>query len=80
MLPVVRSLVFVEDQYRVEETGQAWHLSALYYQLARPDAAAAIVDLRGAFLPEWVPLSDLQRTQMQFGFEAVQAGRLRVQR
>lgn len=76
--PVVGPLLFVEDQYRLEE-GQAWHLSVLYYALDRPPlTAASFVDLDTAVQAQWVGLGHLQREQMQFGYEAVQAGQLRL--
>jgi ADP-ribose pyrophosphatase YjhB (NUDIX family) len=65
----------VEDQYVMDSDRRAWHLSVVYYALERPSTAATISDSSKI---EWVPLDELDRSQMQFGYEAVQAGRLRL--
>ncbi len=73
---VIGSLLFVEDQYFIDEERRAWKLSVLYYGLERPLAAAPLTEAAEASQIEWVPLTDLPREQFQFGYEAVQAGKL----
>jgi ADP-ribose pyrophosphatase YjhB (NUDIX family) len=78
MTPVVGPLLFVEEQYRLEK-GQAWRLSVLYYALDRPPlTAASFVDLDHTIQTQWVALGSLRREQMQFGYEAIRAGQLRL--
>ncbi len=77
-LPILGSLVFVEDQYLVDEQNQAWHLAALYYSLEWPSIPAGkLANVTIDQKPEMVSLNELHRSQMQFGYEAVQAGLLR---
>jgi ADP-ribose pyrophosphatase YjhB (NUDIX family) len=81
MMPALGPLLFVEDQYRIDDEQCAWHLSVLYYALSRTEIAAATFSGRSAAPQyEWVPLSALKREHMMFGFEAVQTGRLRLRR
>ena len=73
-LPDLTGLVYLEEQYRLDEKDRAWHLSVFYYGLER--AIGSTVGLAGvseSMRPEWVPLQALIRAQMQFGFDAVQA-------
>lgn len=79
MTPILGPLLFVEDQYHIDSAQQAWHLSVLYYALDRPTAAATTLsELDSSAQPRWVPLAELERNQMQFGYEAIQAGWLRL--
>jgi ADP-ribose pyrophosphatase YjhB (NUDIX family) len=79
MMPALGSLLFVEDQYRVDENGRAWHLSALYYALSRAGATVTAGSGPVETVPyEWIPLSALKRDRMMFGYEAIQAGQLRL--
>ncbi len=73
-------LVFVEDQYVIDDEGQAWQLSLLYYALERPTITLAptMAEVDEYEQPEWAPLDNLRREQMQFGYEAIQAARLRL--
>jgi ADP-ribose pyrophosphatase YjhB (NUDIX family) len=73
---IIGSLLYVEDQYFIDEERRAWKLSVLYYGLERPLAAAPLTEAEEASQIEWVPLTDLPREQFQFGYEAVQAGKL----
>lgn len=75
MTPRVGAMLYVEDQYVLDNDRRAWQLSVVYYTLERPSTAATISDSTKV---EWVPLSELERSQMQFGYEAVQAGRLQL--
>ncbi|MCL4265055.1 MAG: NUDIX domain-containing protein [Anaerolineae bacterium] len=75
MTPRVGAMLYVEDQYVLDSDRGAWQLSVVYYALERPSTAATISDTSKV---EWVPLGELERSQMQFGYEAVQAGRLQL--
>jgi len=80
MTPDLGPLLHVEDKYRVDEDGQAWHLSVLYYALDRPQATVAtLTEIESAVQPDWVPLNECHREQFQLGFEAIEAGKLRLQ-
>jgi ADP-ribose pyrophosphatase YjhB (NUDIX family) len=72
-------LIFLEEQYRIDETGQPWHLSAMYYAVLRPSLAATMPVEANESLEKswasWVPLNELTREQMQFGYQAIQAAR-----
>ena len=78
--PTVGSLLFIETQYRKED-GQAWQLSALYYAVERPSLASISFpdEEKPTTQPEWLQLDSLDRTDFQFGFEAVQAAKLHLQ-
>lgn len=69
-------LLFLEEQYRIDETGKAWHLSAMYYAVLRPSLAVTMpVEIGTTTASEWVSVIDLTREQMQFGYQAIQAAR-----
>lgn len=72
MIPSVVELLWVEEQYRVDAANKAWHLSVLYYEVKRPLATVSTA-IKTDQLFAWIPLVDLHRSNMQFGFEAVQA-------
>jgi len=77
LTPIIGSLLYVEDQFFIDEERRAWKLSALYYGLERPlTAATALTESEETNHPQWVLLAELQREQFQFGYEAVQAGKL----
>lgn len=77
--PQLGTLLFIENQYR-QDADQSWQLSALYYEIKRPPLASiTFLEKNAHFQPEWVQLDTLVRTQFQFGYEAVQAGKLYLQ-
>ncbi len=78
--PVLDSLLFIETQYR-QENNQSWKLSALYFAIERPSLASIKFpeDKELQLQPEWLSLDSLNRTQFQFGYEAIQAGKLHLQ-
>lgn len=78
--PIVGALLFIETQYRKEDD-QAWQLSALYYAIKRPSLASISFpnEETSKIQPQWFQLDSLERTQFQFGFEAVQAAKLHLQ-
>lgn len=79
MTPKIGALIFLEDRYFVDDDHRAWHISALYYALERPKTAVnQFSEVDDSKKPEWIHLDNLQRHQMQFGFEAIQAGRLQL--
>ncbi|MCP4362563.1 MAG: NUDIX hydrolase [Chloroflexi bacterium] len=73
MIPKLGPMLFVEDQYIIDDERRAWHYSVLYYSLERSPTASAISD---SSQTTWLPLDNLEREQMHFGYEAIQAGRL----
>jgi len=75
MTPRMGAMLYVEDQFMMDEDRRAWQFSVVYYALERPSTAATISETGKV---EWVPLDGLERQQMQFGYEAVQAGRLQL--
>ncbi|MFO7540045.1 MAG: NUDIX domain-containing protein [Chloroflexota bacterium] len=78
LTPLIGPLLFVEDQYRVDEKEQAWHLSLLYYALDRPSYSTITLGEMETSEAQWVRLSELKRPKLQFGYEAIQAARLRL--
>ena len=79
MTPLLGPLLHVEEQYWLEGEGQGRHLSVLYYALERPTAlVAGLINFDHPERPEWIALDALDRSQLQFGYEAIQAARLRL--
>lgn len=76
--PNVGSLLLVEDQYHITQDEKAWHLSMMYYAMEKPtlttttmgESSDPDIDTR------WVPMAELDRTKLQFGWEAILAGQL----
>lgn len=76
--PQVGSLLYIEEQYHITEDNQPWRLSMMYYAMEKPTLSTTTlgesvdvnVDAR------WVPIQELERAKMQFGWEAIQAGQL----
>lgn len=76
--PLITGLLHVEDRCWLDDQGQIWQLSVLYYALKRPTAGAAgLINFDSPARPEWFPLENLSRDKMLLGFEAVDAGRIR---
>jgi ADP-ribose pyrophosphatase YjhB (NUDIX family) len=75
MSPRLGPMLFVEEQYVIDGEQRAWHFGVVYYALERPSTATTLAQSNKI---EWVALDSLQRQQMQFGYEAVQAGRLQL--
>jgi ADP-ribose pyrophosphatase YjhB (NUDIX family) len=79
MAPLLGPLLHVEEQYLLEGEEQGLHLSILYYVLERPAAlVAGLINFDHPQRPEWIALDALDRSQLQFGYEAIQAARLRL--
>lgn len=73
-LPEVTSLLYIEEQHRLDERGRPWHLSVFYYGLQRSvGGAVGLAGVPESRRPEWVPVNSLQRTEMQFGYPAIMA-------
>jgi ADP-ribose pyrophosphatase YjhB (NUDIX family) len=75
-----KTLLHVEDQYRIDRRGKAWHIAALYYAVQRPSTGILAPIPGGQATLSWQPLATLTRKQMQFGYTAVQAGRRWLQK
>lgn len=78
LVPKVEALLWLEERYVVDEQQQAWGLSMVYYGLKRPFDAKSVAAKTGALL-HWVPITEVGRTHMQFGYDALQAGKLHQQ-
>ena len=77
--PVLGPLLCSEERYVLDSERRAWHLSPLYYALERPPmTATTLAELSGEQETSRVPLADLRREDMQFGYDAVQAAILRL--
>ena len=79
IMPVVGPLLFMEDLYQVDGNGRAWHLSAMFYWLERPSATSISLNtIDTNHQPQMVPADLVQRSQLQFGYQALQAGLRRL--
>ena len=79
IMPVVGPLLFMEDLYQVDGNGRAWHLSAMFYWLERPSATSISLNtIDTNHQPQMVPVDLVQRSQLQFGYQALQAGLRRL--
>lgn len=79
MTPRLGPLLSIDDQYLIDENEQAWHLSVLYYALDRPEATVAtLTEIESSAQPEWVHLAQLRREDLQLGYDAIEAARLRL--
>lgn len=77
--PLPGPLLLSEQQYRLDEEGDAWHLLLLYYYVSRSTGALSLPSAGPeAETPEWVLLSDINRQKMHFGYAAVRAARARI--
>ena len=75
IMPRLGPMLYVEDQYVVDEERRAWQYAAVYYGLERSTAAATLPETDAVI---WLRLDELDRSRLQFGFEAVQAARLQL--
>jgi hypothetical protein len=73
--PILGPLLYIETQYR-QENGQDWQLSTLYYAIKRSSIDSISFADTQQHYPEWLQIDNLYRTQFQFGYEAIQAGKL----
>lgn len=79
VVPVVESLACMEDLYQVDGSGRAWHLSAMFYWLERPSATSlALTKVDPNLLPQMIPAASVQRSQLQFGYQALQVALQRL--
>lgn len=75
IIPVVGPLLFMEDLYQVDSNGRAWHISAMFYWVERPSATAISLNIIDAnHQPQMITADLVQRSQLQFGYQALQAG------
>lgn len=66
-------LVKVEDRYIIDQRRKALHLATLYYRMERPLTPYAALPPPQHPHFEWVPLNELNRKNMLFGYTAVTA-------
>lgn len=72
-VPQVDSLLWLEERHLVDGQQRAWRLSAVYYGLKRPfDSKANTLETETL---QWVPLTRIEPTKMQFGYAAFLAAR-----
>lgn len=65
-------LLHTQEQYRLDDHGRAWRLTALYFRLERPPLTQSMpVEVEVAPELIWVPLKDLTPERLQFGSQAV---------
>ena len=77
ILPELGNLLLLENQFRMNENGRLMQISAMYYALHRPTALAiTLPDQEEEFHPEFIAINSLQHHQLQFGYHAIQTGRL----
>lgn len=70
--PYVQELLLVEEQFVLDEEEQPWQLTLMYYRLSRPPVGhMGLIDFENPAKPDWVPLKNLTRQQMQFGYDAL---------
>ncbi len=70
--PYVQGLLLVEEALVLDEESRPWHLTLLYYRLSRPPVGQmGLIDFENSAKPDWVPLNQLERNQMQFGYDAL---------
>ncbi len=75
ILPELGNLLLLEEQCRLDENGRNTQLSVMYYALHRPTALAITLPKQEEELrPEFIEVANLQHNQLQFGYNAIQAG------
>jgi ADP-ribose pyrophosphatase YjhB (NUDIX family) len=76
--PVTGSLLTIEQQYRIDENGRAWHHPVFYFAVTRPPAGSrSLIDFENPQQPEWVSLDALAPEQLQFGYDAIRLAQAR---
>ena len=77
--PHVGELLLVEDQYRIFKDLDAWHLSVMYYDLRKPTLTTNTLGESDKLSVEahWVPVAELDRSQLMMGWDAIQASQLK---
>lgn len=79
IVPVVGQMLFMEELYQVDGDGRAWHVSAMFYWLERPSATSfSLTSSDVNFQPQMIPADLVQLNQLQFGYQALQAGLRRL--
>lgn len=79
IVPVVGPLVFMEDVYQVDGDGRARHIPAMFYWLERPPATSfSLTAIDANYTPQMLPVDYVQRSHLQFGYQALQAGLRRL--
>lgn len=79
IMPLIGPLLFVEDRYELDKRRQGWHVATLYYALGRPSSPVpTLAATRLHSQAAWIPLNQLERQQLHFGYEAIKAGELNL--
>jgi ADP-ribose pyrophosphatase YjhB (NUDIX family) len=79
VIPFVGPLIYTEALYRVDENGRPYHLAALYYLLERPSTSPiSLAPITDTLQPEMVAAASVQRSQLQFGRQALQVALQRL--
>ncbi len=79
IMPVVGPLLFMDDLYQVDGNGRAWHILAMFYWLERPSATSFSLNTIDTNLqPQMIAANLVERSQLQFGYQALQAGLRRL--
>lgn len=78
VIPFVGPLIYTEALYRVDENGRPCHLAALYYLLERPSATPFSLAATDKLQPHMVPAASVERSQLQFGHQALQVALQRL--
>lgn len=79
IVPLVGPLISMEDLYQVDGNGRAWQISAMFYWLERPSATSlSLTAMNDNSQPRMVPAVSIRRSQLQFGYQALQAAMRRL--
>lgn len=76
-------LVYMEERRSTDADGSCWRLSHLYYLVHAPSGIATETDAPNGNSPQqvaWLPVHELRRDQMEFGYAAIQTGLRRLER
>ena len=70
----IKEVVMFDEELRYIN-GNGYRLAIMYYRLEPPRVAPGQIsfdELEADLVPRWVPLASLKRTEMQFGYDAIQ--------
>lgn len=77
--PVLGPMVYLEERYIIDNDRRAWHLTAVYYALSRPPLnATTLAEIENNQNFSFVPLTNITRHNMQFGYDAIQACKIHL--
>lgn len=79
IVPRLGPLLHTELLYQVDGNGRAYQLATLYYLLERPSATAiSLTPIDPNYQPHMVAITAVQRSQLQFGYQALQVAQHRL--